>query len=568
MSKPAVSTKAFGAVEMPNDKNGSNSSQKVPSFLQSHLKKFKRETNGVSMGAPQTRATNQKQAKACEKGCDHTDKWKSCVKDVSKKGSADNAYAVCTANLGPSQKESAQTKTVDLNFWGRLREVKESEAGSSSEGKRFRVTLLQEGLGNLKDGFYYTAQAIQSAVPIFEGKQFFVNHPGASEEQDRPERDVRDIAGYFENCAAGLNADGVTCLDGDLVMMTGPAFERERTLMMESLQYSLKHQDMDLVGLSINASGDFSTVGIEAFLNEQPCPDACKPKLLEALSKGITMIRPVQEIDSAVSCDLVTTAGAGGKINKLLEGGKNMPKQEEAKQEEKKEAGDAGADGAADADAGHDDADQDKDLILQMMKKYLGDGFSDEEKGMAQEAYNEAKSMCQAEGMDDKKAHAEAMDIAGKHMKMAKHMQKKEKSGDPSSDASAAAAHQAPGQGEPAKEAKQEEAGAKNPFGESDKKVVTLTAKNAALEAELTALKLEKHIEGKLRESRLPMAASKKFKEAIKGVKTVKDFDEKLNLFQEAFNAGGEADGSGFILSVEKGASAEAGKGFGDCIDK
>jgi hypothetical protein len=66
-------------------------------------------------------------------------------------------------------------------------------------GARFRVALIQEGLGNLRDGFYYTKQALESAVPAFEGKKAYADHPSRSEESDRPERSVRDIVGHYEN---------------------------------------------------------------------------------------------------------------------------------------------------------------------------------------------------------------------------------------------------------------------------------------------------------------------------------------------------------------------------------
>lgn len=520
------------------------------SKLLGQLSPKKQETASSSVSTAQTRVEEPGSGK-------HSDKWDRCVKDVKKKGSADNAYAVCTSQLESSKKPSKE-KTSSLNFLGKLKEAKEM-AGAQPEGKRFRVTLLQEGLGNLGDCFYYTPLSIQSAVPLFEGRQFFINHPAASEEQDRPERDVRDIAGYFENCAAEMREDGVTCLMGDLVLLTGPSFDQIRTLMMESLAYDLKHPGSNLVGLSINASGDFETVGIEAYLNDGNVPEACKPKLVEALSKGITMIRPVQEIESAVSCDLVTTAGAGGMINRLLEGGK-MPKKEEGKKEEGKKE-------SSKQEAGHDDEAQDKDLIMDMLKKYLGDGFSDEDKAMAKEAYSHAMEMCKGDGMDDEMAHKEAMDIAGKHMKMARHMQKKEmeKAGDPDSDASAAAAHEPPGQMGDEKPAHRESA---KPAETDSATIVKLSGENAALRAEVESLKLEKHIDAKLKESRLPMSATKKLREAIKGVKTVKDFDEKLTLFKEAFSAGGEAGDTGFILGAEKTTGGtESKSGFGDCLD-
>jgi hypothetical protein len=563
--------------------------------LQDHFRSAGKETAGTSVGAPQTRADPKQIQHEKEAKPDHTDKWKSCVKDVKKKGKVDSPYAVCTANLGPSikasakketnanpmptkQKQAKKENTKDLRFIGRFKEVKES--GAQPEGRRFRVVLLQEGMGNLADCFYYTPAALQSAIPLYEGSQFFINHPAKTEEQDRPERDVRDVAGYFENVDTEIDKNGVTNLCGDLVLINGPAYERERALIMESLSYELKHPDKELVGLSINASGDFQTMGIEQFMNEQPVPDACKPKLLEALQNGITMMRPVQEIDSAVSCDLVTTAGAGGKILQLLEGGKKMPKQEEAKQEEKsKEAAggtvgaepgkEAGSDGAADGqDGSHPDAQQDEQLIQSMMKKYLGDGFSDEDKSMAHEAYKNAMEM----GLD----HSEAMKCAGYHMKMAKHVQmkqaKQEEAGagdgaQPGGNPKGVANPPSGGGGMDGKMS--QEKGVATDFGESNKKtdVVRLAGEVARLQEQLNAINLEKHVDKTLRESRLPMNVTKKFREAIKGVKSVKEVNDKFNLFREAYGLGGEATG-GFILGAEKtGEVGEAAISFADCAE-
>jgi len=542
------------------------------SFLKASKKR--KETVGASIGDAQLRGEKKEALAHTEepgKG-KHTDKWDSCVKDVkAKSGDKVNAYAVCTANLGPSIESNRKRESTDkLTFRGRFTEstpLQQEQDGAQPSGRRFRVTLLQEGIGNLKDCFYYTPEAIASAVQIYEGKKFFINHPGAAEEQDRPERDVRDIAGYFENCSAEADANGVTCLNGDLIILNGPAFERERTLIMESLAYSLKHQDEDLVGLSINASGDFEEVGIEAFINEQQVPEPCKVKLVEALAQGITMMRAVHNIESAVSCDLVTTAGAGGSINKLLEGEKVAKQEEkkESKQEEKHEEGHKQEDGA---DAGHADAEQDKDLIMSMLKKHLGDGFSDEDKAMAKEAYESAKAMHQEEGMEEEDAHKAAMETAGAHMKMARYLQKKEKAGDPDSDANKAAAHK-PGEQMP-QEKGVADMGVKESAKTSDSDKIRLIAENAKLREENAALKLEKHVEAKLTESRLPRSATKKLREAIKNVKTTKEFDEKLAIFKEAFEAGsGEADGSLFILGAEKTeiGTSGAATGFGDCVD-
>lgn len=510
----------------------------------------------------------------------------------------------CEAKHGPkfpackhgAQKQATAVKTTKrirehgrFSFMGRIREA----AGDAAQaGKRFRVTLLQEGLGNFGDAFYYTGAAIESAVPIFEGRKFMVDHPAQSEETDRPERSVRDIAGYFENLAAE-EIDGRMCLVGDCVVAGDPSdptdpFARERVLMRESLAFQAKHPDDALVGLSINAGGDFDTVPIEQFLESADIPDACKPKVLEAVKQGVTVVRPVRAMQTAVSCDLVTTAGAGGSINQLIEGGKGKmglkAKQVEAEEKESHEhesqheadGPDAsGADDGADADGDddqdtadgqdgeHADADQDAELIKSMLDKYVGqpDHSDDDKQAMkqalksAQEAGLEGKEAEKAAGYSIKMAKQAAM----KQAKQAEESQHEADAG-PGMDAKGPASVGNPGSAKGMQKAKES---AKAPD------LVRLTAENARLQSELSVLKLEKHMDKALRESKLPMSATKKFRECAKGVSSVKEFEEKLAVFKEAYSLRGEAqDEPGFILTAEKQGGSEdgaAGLDFSDC---
>lgn len=552
----------------------------------------KKETNSAS-GAPQLT-----RGKTSEPGAGkHSSKWDDCVKDVKKKGSADNAYAVCTTSVGQSAKKESkkqkqskkeERKNGPLNFTGRFKEVLAAQDGQTP-GKRFRVTLLQEGLGNFHDAFYYTKSAIQSAAALYEGEKSYIDHPSESEEVDRPERSVKDILGYFENVSVQQTEGGASALMGDLNILQAPSLDQYRSLMLESLDYSRKHPDQDLVGLSINASGDFDTVAIEQFLKSEDVPDACKPKLLEAVERGVTMVRPVREMKSAVSCDLVTTAGAGGKINQLLEGKQGKMKKENEKESKKKEAdmedgmedksGGAGpqmgdhaagsADGSSDPADGQSgdapDAQGDADLIMKLLKNHLGDGFSDDDKQMMGEAYQNALEM----GMEGK----EAEDCAGHNMKMAKHLQAKQAK--MSQDGMAQEGGDKEGVDVKAKPVGDAGSMPKKDQVESGKGgqmslVAKLTGQVAALTQKLEAIDLEKAIDKGLRESKLPMSATKKFREScLTGVKTIKDFNEKLAVFKEAFSLGGEAQ-PGFVYGAEKTSGDVSDTGFSaaDCVEK
>lgn len=448
-------------------------------------------------------------------------------------------------------KQSARARG-SMKFMGSLT-AQLMEAGAQSDatkGRRFRVTLLQEGLGNFENSFYYTAEAIRSAVPLYEGSKAFMDHPAESEERDRPERSIKDIFGYFENVGIHLDDDGRNSLVADLVTIIDPNSTHARTLLLESLSYSTSHPGQALIGLSINASGDFKTLPIDQFLSEVPMPDSCKSKVLEAKQRGVTMVRPVLEMKTAVSCDLVTTAGAGGSINQLLEGNKSMGK--EAKEMEEGfdlKAGKDDADGAADGQTGdHPDAAQDEELIMSMLKKYLGDGFSDDDKSMAKEAYQNAREM----GLEGKEAET----CAGHNMKMAKHLQAKAAAMPEAGkiDDAAVKTHSPNpvSSGAAPKDEQHAESAKKDEECKESNKQVKIMAENARLRQELDAMKLKEHTEKVLRESKLPMAATKKFRECLVGAKSIKEVDEKLALFKEAFSIRGESSEDGFIFSVEK----------------
>lgn len=467
-----------------------------------------------------------------------------------------------------------------FNFLSRFKEA--SATADGQPGKRFRVTLLQEGMGNFKDAFYYTKEAIASAVPIFEGRQFFIDHPDAIEEQARPERSVRDLAGYFENVSADLEETGVTVLNGDLVILPDPSLSLYRTQMLESLAYSQKHPGEDLVGLSINASGDFDQVEINEFMASGEIPEACLAKLNEAIQKGVQVVRPVREMDSAVSCDLVTVAGAGGKINQLLEGGnKSMEKKEGHQAEDGMEDEDKGAapapekDDADGQDGSHPDAAQDEELIKGLMQKYLGDGFSQEDHQMMQAYMSHAKEM----GLEGK----EAEDCAGHSMKMAKHMiSKQAKQADPQ-EADGEAHKEADGDALDVHGDKSvAPADAKNGMSKKDqvaesakgkKGMTEAVARIAKLEQEIESLRLEKATEKALLESGLPRKVTAKFRESIlPTIKNTKQLEVELKKFKEAYTLGSATESTGFVYGAEKtggfGETGSLASGFGEFIEE
>ncbi len=501
------------------------------------------------------------------------------------------------ANLR-ANRESSKTKDLSqIHFMGSFREASDlnitvTPGTTEAPGRRFRTVLLQEGMGNLEDCYYYTREAIESCPPLFEGKKYFIDHPDAMEEKTRPERSVRDIAGWFENLQVEDAPDGRALLVGDTVLLESPDVESIRALMLESIAYSQSHAGKDLVGLSINAGGDFDTIALEQFIRTENIPEGCQAKLAEATQKGISMIRPVRKMTSATSCDLVTEAGAGGRISQLLERKRGTMakkvdskiKESEKKEAETKEAkedgsaGTPGKDGSADKKGGgsedHPDAEKDKELIMSMLQKHCGDGFTEEDHAMAREAYQNA---LEAHGGDEK----EAMETAGRTMKMAKHMQSKQPKPEPAGPQSDAPTQESEIGFAPHKTADDPKAGltphnqqveaakvTESAKPDLSSQVVKLTGENAALKAKIEEIELGQFIDTKLKESKLPSSATKKFRECIKGLKTQKEVTEKLSVFQEGWMGGsGESGDGGFFINPEKGAGASAaGKmSFADC---
>lgn len=467
------------------------------------------------------------------------EKWDSCVKKVKKSGSADSPYAVCTAQLGkPSKKESGKRLNNRYNMKCRLHE---SKIGNDS---RYKVVLIQEGLGNFKDAFYYTRDALASAASKFEGKKIYADHPSASDEQNRPERSTRDILGHFEKVELVESEDGRAELHAELVIPSDSSFQWAKAMCNHAIEYRRIYGDKDFVGLSINASGDAKEADIDEIIDS--APDVCQDKLLEAKEKGITTVMVVSEISDATSTDLVTEAGAGGKILQLMEESKSMATNKGRMKED--EGGDK-------EDPEHDDEDKDKALFGKMMKKHLStqEATMDEgEEASIQQKYEACKEM----GMK----HSEAFDSAMAAHKVEKHIGKKKEAADKEEAAKKEAAEKVPM--DPKKESGKEEDSEKK---EAAKDVVQLAGRVAFLETELKKERLTKFIDSKLAESKLPRSVTKLFMAKTKGFKDDKDFTEKFELFSEAYNA--ERDNDLYVPSFEKAVNEPSESGdYSDCV--
>lgn len=488
-------------------------------------------------------------------------------KGIELKDQKQSASATTETPVLRSQESAAGLIPVRARF---LESWKDNGVGPT----RFKVALIQEGMGNLRDAFYYTRQALESGITAFEGKKCFADHPSRAEEQDRPERSVRDIVGHFENVHVEDRDDGGAMLCADLVMLPDPSFEWARALVRHSLEYSKKYDGQEFIGLSINASGDAEQKDLESFLKEGSVPAEAKPKLMQALSEGITSVRVVNAIQDAVSTDLVTEPGARGRVLEMLESERKQPmakkmkhaedeavkqseaemKQEEVKQEEAKVEAKQAEDGEPEGEEDHEDIEQDKKLILDMIKKHMGKDGEDldsEAEAAACEAY---EAHCEM----GKEKEAAAMHAA-EAMRLAKHMAMKQAKQE-------AEAKEAEGKEEKEEEEKVEEA----KHSESE---VKLTARIAFLERKLKGYELAATLDKKLAESKLGRAETDKIRSLIGEPKSEGHILETIKVFKEAFAMAGGSESvkpsfaSLFVTGTEKQEETPKAKiSFSECV--
>lgn len=441
----------------------------------------------------------------------------------------------------------------------RLIEAKAQDNGIGPT--RFRAVLIQEGLGNFRDGFYYTKEALNSAITVFEGKKIYADHPSSQDEETRPERSVRDVLGHFEGVRIEEGEDGQSMLTADVHIMEDQHYAWARGLMRHAVTYSKKFTDKDFVGLSINASGDAEEVELDKFIEQNEVPEAAALKLIKAKEEGLARIKVVSAINEAVSCDLVTEAGAGGRVTAMIEQEKELMAKKikkvvakeaaeavEAVETVEQPAGDATA-------AGHDDAAADTELFKKLLAKHLGteaDGLDEAAQGLHKEAYEAAKEL----GMDE----AEAMKCAAGYAKIAKHMSGKKGEEAPVEEKpeEALEAVEAVEAVEPVEAVEAAET-------KESAETLKLRGENAKLKESIRARDLVDFMDKKLAESGLSRENTKKIRESIGTPKSEKDIERAIDGFMSGYNARGESGPVDFVLNVEKVGERSEGFSLADC---
>lgn len=446
-----------------------------------------------------------------------------------------------------------------------FREASTSEDPQAPQS-RFSAIILQEGMGNFGTSFYYTKEALQSAVEIFEGKKIYADHPTATEDEVRPERSVRDILGYHGGVKVSEESDGHSVLSSDVVIKKSSDCDWARELMKEAIEYSKKYPDQDFIGLSINANGQADPWDIEEYMKQDGIPAYCMAKLVAAKEAGITEIRVVSKFINAISCDLVTEAGAGGRVTKLIEG--NEMKIKKTKEADQKHP--AGGAPSKEAEPAHDDVAADKALIAQMLKKHAGKGGdgttepTDEDMGLASECMKMAKE----KGLSGEEAEAHAM--ASMEAIKGYGAMKQKQADDKAAAEKPAVEPEKEAAPEPEKEADPVPAKDETKESKLEKENLQLRGAVALLEKKQRKVDMAEYLDKKLSESGEERKVTNIFREAIdlESVKTTKEIDAKWENFLEGYRVGRQSVGMGeLVINVEKrGEPAKDGLDLTDCV--
>lgn len=222
-----------------------------------------------------------------------------------------------------SLRESAVHPIVEFTTF-REAAAPAATATDGDSGATPRVVLITAGPGNVHDGNFYPPEVIERDVPMFEGVKCFLNHPGRMDEENRPEREVQIIAGWFSNIQA-TPVDSQTAAvanlryTADLSDQLTAAGSQAKGLIESAIVYQRQYPDKVLVGFSINAEGPSHEVDAQTLIQQYP---QFEQRLQERDTWNV-----VDGIAGAMSVDLVTFPARGGKVLGLVEARRRMASQ-------------------------------------------------------------------------------------------------------------------------------------------------------------------------------------------------------------------------------------------------
>jgi hypothetical protein len=158
-----------------------------------------------------------------------------------------------------------------------IRESVSLSATPVAKSGRIRIKIIDAGAGSSGN---YPAETIENAVKdkIFaKGLHMYADHPGVTENFDRPERTIKDLAAVLETDAEWVAEESAAYAEARV-------FPHWREVITEMA---------DDIGVSIRASAE--------------------------VEDGKDGLRTITKLIHAESVDFVTKAGRGGKIAEVLE---------------------------------------------------------------------------------------------------------------------------------------------------------------------------------------------------------------------------------------------------------
>jgi hypothetical protein len=210
-------------------------------------------------------------------------------------------------------KFKAKESAAPATFRARINEsarIIEALPDAPNGKKIFKVVLITEGLGNLRQRNYYGPEAIESAVKIYEGKPSYINHQSADEEKNLPERDSRDLAGYYKNLKVEIIKGKKACA-GEIHcdLSDSGRFLAEKIQSALMYQKDFPDRTQEYCGFSINGDGD------------------AEPREIDTEAGTLSVNYVTSFTEDSESCDLVTTPARGGKAVSVIKESQANPKE-------------------------------------------------------------------------------------------------------------------------------------------------------------------------------------------------------------------------------------------------
>lgn len=161
------------------------------------------------------------------------------------------------------------------------------ESSRDSATRTVELDLIVEGFGNSRDNHYYSAELLERELSKFDGATMYSNHLTAKQEAelDGQPRPWEQIVGRILPGTPHI-----------AVNESGRKVVRGKALISNPLAWQYIEADPEILKVSINARGN------------------ARPGMMEGRTAKI-----VEGIATVRSVDVVSAAGAGGRINRITE---------------------------------------------------------------------------------------------------------------------------------------------------------------------------------------------------------------------------------------------------------